>query len=83
MKKNVRIHVTSHVVPAQGSKKRLDSKRFSTWRKLLIVTAWVKRFLYNCQLLKIGKLSADEITDAETHLIHCAKNKVFHQEFLQ
>ena len=46
----------------------IDSHCFSSFDKLLRITAWVKRFVYNCQsskLKKSGNLTAQEIVDAE------------------
>ena len=46
----------------------IDSHRFSSFDKLLRITAWVKRFVYNCRsskLKKSGNLTAQEIVDAE------------------
>ena len=46
----------------------IDSHRFSSFDKLLRITAWVKRFVYNCRsskLKKPGNLTAQEIVDTE------------------
>ena len=45
---------------------RLDSKRFSSWTKLIRIQAWVSRFLENCRRpsTERGELKADEIEDA-------------------
>ena len=46
----------------------IDSHRFSSFDKLLRITTWVKRFVYNCRsskLKKSGNLTAQEIVDAE------------------
>ena len=46
----------------------IDSHHFSSFDKLLRITAWVKRFVYNCQsskLKKSGNLAVEEIVDAE------------------
>ena len=52
IKKIARTHTANHVVPARLSRWSLDPKRYSSWPKLIRVTAWVKRFLYNSQSLK-------------------------------
>ena len=46
----------------------IDSHHFSSFDKLLRITTWVKRFVYNCRsskLKKSGNLTAQEIVDAE------------------
>ena len=46
----------------------IDSHRFSSFDKLLRITAWVKRFVYKCRsskLKKSGNLTAEEIVDTE------------------
>ena len=58
--------------------------RYTTWTKLTRIAAWAKRFLYNSQSWKehrdIKELSADEITDAETHLIRLSQQDHFAKE---
>ena len=48
----------------------IQSAKFSSWSKLLRVTAWVRRFIKNCRASendrKCGPLSLDEVRDAET-----------------
>ena len=59
----INLSVTSDVKPET----MIDSHHFSSFDKLLRITSWVKRFVYNCRsskLKKSGNLTAEEITDA-------------------
>ncbi|CAG7827324.1 unnamed protein product, partial [Allacma fusca] len=44
-----------------------DINRFSSWLRLIRTTAWVRRFIFNCQhdTPRIGELNGDEIEDAQ------------------
>ena len=70
-------------VPTQRGKWHFQSERYLTWTKLTRGTAWVKRFLDNSLFegaSHIEKLSADEISDAETYLIRSLQQNHFAEE---
>lgn len=60
---------------------RLHPERFSSWKRLVHVNAWVKRFIDNCRSSvedrKIGNLDLDEIRDSETQIIKDTQCKEF------
>ena len=62
----------------------IDPKRFSNWRKLLRVTAWLRRFLFNCRTVqserKCGSLTPDELREAELHWCRSVQREVFREE---
>ena len=62
-------------------KDRLDPDRYSSWKKMTRVYAWITRFLDNCRrppdLRQQGPLTPDEITDAELHYIRKAQTESF------
>ena len=63
---------------------RLHPNRFSSWRKLTRILAWVLRFINNCtQEDKISQteLNVEEISDAENHLIKEMQKKEFKEEY--
>ena len=64
---------------------RLNPLRFSSWRKLTRVRAWVNRFVENCQADKsqraLGELQADEIRNAEMQVIKNAQQEAFSGEY--
>ena len=64
---------------------RLHPNRFSSWRKLTRILAWVLIFINNCtQENKISQaeLNVEEILDAENHLIKEIQKKEFKEEYL-
>ncbi|CAB3999530.1 Hypothetical predicted protein [Paramuricea clavata] len=46
--KKVQTHATSETEDVDR-KNRLDPKRYSSWTRLVRVTAWIKRFIKNCK----------------------------------
>ena len=65
----------------------LDPSRFSSWLRLTRLVAWVCRFLSNCRTVKEGgihgELTAEEIKDAETHIIRELQQDAFASEYHQ
>ncbi|XP_071095649.1 uncharacterized protein [Haliotis cracherodii] len=64
---------------------RLDPSRFSSWRKLTRVNAWIFRFLHNCSTsddykMK-GELTVEEIADSEHRIIADAQTEAFASEY--
>ncbi|XP_065642164.1 uncharacterized protein LOC136073844 [Hydra vulgaris] len=68
-----------------GDDWRLEPTRYSSWRRLTRVLAWVRRFQHNCfkKCLSSGTLSTEEINDAETELVINAQKKTFAEEYNQ
>ena len=63
---------------------RLYPNRFSSWRRLTRVVAWVLRFINNCKQenkLKQAELSIEEISDAENYIIKEMQRKEFKEEY--
>ena len=64
---------------------RLHPSRYSSWTRLLRVPAWVHQFLNNCGMQpderRSGKLSSQEISDAETDIIKEAQQEAFQEEY--
>ena len=64
---------------------RLNPQRFSSWTRLLRVHAWVSLFLDYCCLSKdqgiTGKLTIDEIRNAENQIIAQAQQQAFPNEY--
>ena len=63
---------------------RLYPNRFSSWRRLTRVVAWVLRFINNCKQenkLKQVELSIEEISDAENYIIKEMQRKEFKEEY--
>lgn len=60
---------------------RLDPTRFSDFKRLCRITAWVYRFIHNCRSEKdkqrIGELDVDELHDAEVKLVSDAQKDAF------
>jgi len=54
--------------------------RFSSWRRLIRVTAWTFRFINNCKqddkVMK-GELTPEEVVDAEIYLIKISQKQAF------
>lgn len=77
---------TPTTLHAAGSRVHLtplvDPTRFGSLHKLLRVTAWILRFVYNvkCQTKQAGVLSAEEILAAERYWIHEVQTESFHEE---
>ena len=63
---------------------RLNPTRYSSMTRLVRVTAWVLRFIDNCQHTKKdrkkGELTVEELSDSECSIIRGMQNKVFHSE---
>ena len=75
--KKVQIHVTEEVSIVDGIN-RLDPKRYSSWRRFIRVTAWVKRFIKNCKTSFESRIISNillqsELSDAKTHWIRQAQ----------
>jgi hypothetical protein len=63
---------TSQVMFAMVLVEVIDSNRFSSWKKLVRVTAYVKRYLYNLRNkkgLREGELNVHEVKEAEMYWI--------------
>ena len=63
---------------------RLHPSRFSSWRRLNRVLAWVLRFINNCKQenkLSQVELSVEEISDAESYIIKEMQKKEFKEEY--
>ena len=70
----------------KGETWRLDPKRFSSWKRLTRVHAWVVRFVTNCQRSSSDRLlgeelTVEEITDAERQIIKTMQQEVFSEEY--
>jgi hypothetical protein len=69
------------VTDAAQSSWRLQPTRFSNFRRLQRVTAWVLRFVRNCQVQLVqrtgGELTVDEMQDAEERLVKEAQREEF------
>ena len=67
---------------------RLHPSRFSSWKRLTRVQAWVLRFVNNCKQvsedkLTQGELNVEEISDVENYIIIKEMQKeVFKEEYL-
>ena len=66
---------------------RLQPQNFSDWKRLTRLYAWVMRFVNNCYTVKSNKLievelTAEEIVDAEHHIIRTMQKEVFFEEYL-
>ena len=63
---------------------RLHPNRFSSWRKLTRILAWVLRFINNYtqeNKIRRAELNVEEISDAENHLIKEMQKKEFKEEY--
>ncbi|XP_052820244.1 uncharacterized protein LOC128246076 [Mya arenaria] len=60
---------------------RLDPTRYSSWKRLKRVNAWVMRFIQNCLLnsedRKVGELTFDELQDSERQITQATQKKQF------
>ena len=63
---------------------RLNSKRFSSWKRFTRVDAWVRRFVDNCRgrARQNGELKSSEIEDTEVQVIKSAQREAFPEEYL-
>ena len=63
----------------------MEPNRYSSWRRLTRVLAWVRRFQNNCyaKCSSSGTLTTEEINDAETELIINAQKKTYAEEYNQ
>ena len=63
---------------------RLNSKRFSSWKRFTRVHAWVRRFVDNCRgrARQNGELKSSEIEDTEVQVIKSAQREAFPEEYL-
>ncbi|XP_064463439.1 uncharacterized protein LOC135374405 [Ornithodoros turicata] len=78
-KASAALHITagSELVPV------LDINRYSSFLRMVRVTAWVKRFKNNAKRAsqsQTGPLTAKEIDDAEKHWIKAVQREVFGEE---
>ncbi|KAJ8044179.1 hypothetical protein HOLleu_11565 [Holothuria leucospilota] len=64
---------------------RLEPARYSRWKRLVRVRAWLQRFLSNCRSKvasrKSGQLTADEIEHIEEDILREAQQRAFHTEY--
>ena len=63
---------------------RLHPSRFSSWRRLNRVLAWVLRFINNCKQenkMSQVELSVEETSDAESYIIKEMQKKEFKEEY--
>ena len=65
---------------------QLNPERFSSWTRLTRTQAWVMRFMSNCHISKnerlLGnELTAEEIIDAESHIVKLMQQKIFYEEY--
>ena len=63
---------------------RLHPSRFSSWRRLTRVLAWILRFINNCKQdnkLTQVELNVEEILDAENHIIKEMQKEEFKEEY--
>ncbi|XP_070547932.1 uncharacterized protein [Ptychodera flava] len=62
---------------------RLDPIHFSCWKRLKRITAWVYRFLENCQpnQRSTGELLPEELENAEIRIIRKMQMQAFSQEY--
>uniref|UniRef100_A0A1I8G1W5 SPATA1_C domain-containing protein n=1 Tax=Macrostomum lignano TaxID=282301 RepID=A0A1I8G1W5_9PLAT len=60
---------------------RLNPERFSSYRRLRSVTAWVQRFISNCRLprdeRRLGDLEVEELQEAEDRILRVAQEEAF------
>ena len=61
---------------------RLNPSRFFSWKRLTRVQVWVIRFMNNCKQVSKdkpgrGELTAEEISDAENHIIKEMREETF------
>ena len=58
--------------------KVIDSTRFSSWKKLVHVTAYVLRYIHNLSknYKRKGELSIDEFKEAEMYWVRYLQNKL-------
>ena len=63
---------------------RLNSKRFSSWKRFTRVHAWVRRFVDNCRgrARQNGELKPCEIEDTEVQVIKSAKREAFSEVYV-
>ena len=63
---------------------RLSPKRFSSWKRLTRVHAWVRRFVDNCRgrARQNGESKPSEIEDTEVQVIKSAQREAFPEEYL-
>jgi len=64
-----------------GLENVIDASRYSTFEKLVRVTAWVKRFIHNLRVRSeekraAGKLKVEELLEAEREIIIAAQSKM-------
>ena len=59
--------------------------KYSSWKRLLGVVGWIKRFIHNCQVEEIsriaGELNPAEISEAEKLMIMEAQRERFGEEY--
>ena len=74
------VYYTRTSVNIPGS--TLDPTRYSSWKKLLRVAAWVNRFIENCRIVDkvFGELTLDELSDSEAMLLRSAQQAEFAED---
>ena len=69
----------------QETPSRLQPNRFSSWRKLVRVRAWVGQFVNNCRIhvneRSYRELGCQEIADVEIRIIKKAQQEAFHEDY--
>ena len=61
----------------------LQANKYSSWKKILRIRAWVHRFARNCRGIekKGGEISADEIYDSRIEIIREVQKEAFETEY--
>ena len=79
-------HSTYLQIKEQDNMERLNPTRYSSWKKLTRILAWINRFYQNCKQndrthRKIGELQPHEVINAEFHFIKKAQQEEFKEEY--
>ena len=79
-------HSTYLQIKEQDNMERLNPTRYSSWKKLTRILAWINRFYQNCKQndrthRKIGELQPHEVINAEFHFIKKAQQEEFNEEY--
>ena len=80
--KKVKTHGTHETEDVVDQTNRLDPRQYSSWTRLVGVTAWIKRFVKNCKAPsefrnKSCILQSTELSDAQTFWLRKAKVESF------
>ena len=79
---------TCHLASVETNSPLCPLDRFSSYLKLVRVTAWVMRFLHNCRIPRVNteaprnlsSLTVQEITRAENYWLSCSQAACFSKE---